>query len=255
MIITHILDLLRNRHFAPDARRPSPSKRSVYDPYMSIARAQVNNADGQKCHFVISLILITTLTGCSLIGDKNNIHQVGTAPNIYRSAQLDSNELSKLIRDKDIDIVLNLRGEFKGADWYEAEKATCTKLGVQHIDVGLSMTEAPSKKNLLKILEILKESKEKKQDLLIHCRAGSDRTGLISSIARISLYGESTDEAMLKGLNLVYGHLPDPGSVLELILREYKPYEKEMDFETWLRTKYNRKELDKLSKSLPRLPH
>ncbi len=210
----------------------------------------------QKNKLLIVLGCLTLLLwGLYLNRDQRNIHLVGTQPNIYRSAQLSKQDLAKLIKDKNIQVILNLRGKIPDALWYQDEISLCKDLGLEHYDIGLSNSEAPSRQSLLSILDLLDQIKLKNQNLLIHCRAGSDRTGLVSSMARLYVYGDSSREARAKGFTWLYGHLPDPGSALELILNNYAKQEGALNLREWLSQKYNKKAIMAESQKMPHWPH
>lgn len=197
-----------------------------------------------KIFFYILLILAITLITYLFLTRENFylIENNGQGPIIYRSAQLKPPALEKLIKEKNIDVVLNLRGS-SHESWYQDEKALCSRLGIKYYAYGFSVNRPPDKKRFLNLLDVLDYVKKHNSKLLIHCKAGADRTGMMSAVIQIYLYNFSVEEAASKSLNLWYGHLPDPNGALEQVIQRYKPYQKQMTFREWILTKYNRNEI------------
>ena len=122
---------------------------------------------------------------------------------VYRSAQpLDG--LPGLIADRRIAAVLNLRGGSDSDPWYAAEVEATRRLGVDFYDLPLVATVRPSRKQLLAVLDVLDRCK---YPLLIHCKSGSDRTGLVSALYLMTRKG--VDPVRAEGaFALYYGHVP-----------------------------------------------
>ena len=139
---------------------------------------------------------------------------------VYRSAQpLDG--LAGLIAGKKIATVLNLRGGSDADPWYAAEVAETARLGVDFYDLPLVATARPSRKQLLTVLDVLDRCK---YPLLIHCKSGSDRTGLVSGLYLMSRKG--VDPGRAEGaFSLYYGHVPLLGTRrLHEPFREYSDW-------------------------------
>ncbi len=99
--------------------------------------------------------------------------------------------------------VLNLRGEEKGAAWYDEELSLSQKLGVIHYDYRLSATEKVTPKEIDEIFDILRSAPK---PILIHCQAGADRTGLICALYMYKIVGESPEKAAQSQLSILFGH-------------------------------------------------
>jgi protein tyrosine phosphatase (PTP) superfamily phosphohydrolase (DUF442 family) len=142
---------------------------------------------------------------------------------VFRSAQpLDG--LPGLIAEKRIKTVLNLRGGSDADPWYWAEVAATKRLGIDFYDLPLVATVRPTRKQLLTVLDLLDRCK---YPLLIHCKSGSDRTGLVSALYLMSRKGIAPERAE-NAFSLYYGHVPLLGTRhLHEPLREYAD---------WLRT-------------------
>lgn len=173
-------------------------------------------------------------TGCGVL--TNNIHRVGKHPDIYRSAQLDEEDLEELLIDKNISVVVNLRGKKIYKKWYKDELYVCNKLGVKHYDVRISARRAPHKHELLQLTEVLENAKKNNHSVLIHCKAGADRSSLGSAVAGLIIYDRTVEEAMNE-FCLWYGHVCF-WKHLESVLEKYALFENRMGFSEWVRKQY-----------------
>jgi len=197
-----------------------------------------------KLKLVISLILIAIASFYiySYIIKRKNIHLIandGQSPSIYRSAQLSPKELEALIKDKDIAIVLNLRGESK-KKWYVEEQELCSKAGVEYYAYGFSESRPPDRERFLNILSVLDKAKTENKNLLVHCYYGADRSGLLSAVSQIYLYNFDIDKAMKESFHWYYGHPYDPNGILEGVIEQYRPYSQQMSSREWIDSSYDR---------------
>src|SRR5262249_57216146 len=80
-----------------------------------------------------------------------------------------------LIRGRRIASVLNLRGGSLADTFYQEEVRVTHALGVDFYDLPMSATRRPSRRELLLLLDLFGRCR---YPLLIHCKEGSDRTGL-----------------------------------------------------------------------------
>jgi protein tyrosine/serine phosphatase len=134
---------------------------------------------------------------------NGNFHTV-TEGALYRSAQLDKGEIEKAVREHGIRAILNLRGAHGGEAWYDDEVAVSQALGVAHFDYGLSAHRIVTDGQIADLLGIIRRAPK---PLLVHCKSGADRTGLVSALYRFAVEGQSADEAD-RQLTLIYGHFP-----------------------------------------------
>jgi len=151
------------------------------------------------------LLLSGTLlfSGCHLFTD--NFGEVEPYI-VFRSAQLDEEDLEARITENQILSVLNLRGEKPDKDWYQAEKETCDRLNVTLYNVRMSARRLPYRDTIESLLNVFETCK---YPLLIHCKAGADRTGLASALYRIHMNYDRVENADDE-LSLCYGHISLP---------------------------------------------
>ncbi len=134
---------------------------------------------------------------------EGNLHAV-RAGVLYRSAQLSGNEIKAAVGEYGIKSVLNLRGAHKGEAWYDDEMAASGALGLAHFDYPISAKRFVTNQQIEEILGIVRKAPK---PLLIHCKAGADRAGLVAALYRYSDTGASAAQADQE-LSLVYGHFP-----------------------------------------------
>jgi protein tyrosine/serine phosphatase len=132
-----------------------------------------------------------------------NFHIVSSGL-VYRSAQMNGEALAETISHYGIKSILNLRGPGPDKDWYVAEVDTARRLGVQHFDYALSASHELKDAEMDEILATIRDAPK---PVLIHCKSGSDRTGLVGALYLYGLEGRSASAAG-RQLTVRYGHVP-----------------------------------------------
>lgn len=130
---------------------------------------------------LVTTALLSLSLGLVYLLTKDNIHAV-IPGEVYRSAQLDDAKFSKLIEKYQLKSILNLRGAHPDKAWFKAEMKVSQAYGIKHYDLPMRAHKAPSAEQLTQLLHILKTAP---RPLLIHCKAGADRTGLASALTLI----------------------------------------------------------------------
>jgi len=146
----------------------------------------------------------------------------------YRSAQVDAETLGLLVDLLGIKTVVNLRGENASEAWYDNEKALLDARGVELIDVRMSANELPPREELLKLYDTFLTAEE---PILMHCRAGADRTGAAAAIWRMVVLGDSR-EAAARELCVCYGHFEAATPEMDELVRIFQPDR------TWIEDEY-----------------
>lgn len=191
----------------------------------------------------IFLALLVCISSTNFIYKRRNFHRIKNdnhKPEIYRSAKLKKSVLEKKIKKHDIDVIINFAGAGKDDEWYSTEKAVSNEYGVEHRDLTFSRKKLLSKKDFNEFFDLLDQIREQNQTALMHCKAGSDRTGLMATITQMYLYDMSFEEARGNSFHWYYGHLPNSDGPIESVLRDYKPYADQMSFREWMNQFYDR---------------
>jgi len=123
---------------------------------------------------------------------------------VYRAPQPEGDALEKAVKEYGIKTVLNLRGDKPNDGWYQKEKDAAARLGVDLIDIPMSAKTIPSKKSLVLLLDSFKNAR---YPILIHCKAGVDRTGEAAALYQMLYMGKSLKQA-LNMLSTKFYHLP-----------------------------------------------
>lgn len=138
---------------------------------------------------------------------------------MYRSATLSERDLRQIVTEYGIRTVINLRGECPNFAWYQEECRVLDELGVKRFDVNLSSYLVPGVPEMRKLVKALDDGE---YPVLIHCRRGSDRTGLASALAMLLKTDATLNEAQAQ-LSWRYGHLEySRTGTLHRVFRQYE---------------------------------
>jgi protein tyrosine/serine phosphatase len=153
----------------------------------------------------VSVVLLASSIGgyWGILQYEGNLHTVSGGV-LYRSAQLSKGEIRSAVRQYAIKSVLNLRGAHEGQSWYDDEIAASGELGLAHFDYPMSSKRFVTSQQIEEVLDIVRQAPK---PLLIHCKSGADRSGLVAALYRYREAGASAAEADGE-LSLVYGHFP-----------------------------------------------
>lgn len=188
--------------------------------------------------------LSSLLIGCGAI--TNNFHQVSPSseesPGVYRSAQLNPSTLAQVVEEKNIGMVINLRGKAHRKKWYKEESQVCQEKKIYHHSMKFSAYRAPKKLELLRLIYSFEQARIEKKNVLIHCQGGADRSSFGSALGKIILHGASVKEAR-KSFWWGYGHSCRDGNCpLELILKAYELDSNKMTFRQWTESVYRKED-------------
>lgn len=150
-----------------------------------------------------------------------NFHEVEPQV-LYRSAQLDREELREVVQRYGIRSVLSLRGGSPGDSWYDEQLRLTRELGLQRYQFRMSAHRDLPPERLAGVVRLIREAPK---PLLVHCNAGADRTGLVA--AAYALHQGRNAAAAQAQLSLRYGHFPyfgNPSSAMGRSLLAYDDY-------------------------------
>jgi len=121
-----------------------------------------------------------------------NFHRVSDS--LYRGGQPKNGGMKKL-SELGVKTIINLRGE---SDETRTEGKAAKSLGIEFFNIPMSSAGRPSDEQVLRIFDIIEARQN--APTFIHCRRGSDRTGVIIALFRIKHDGW-TAEAAIKEAN------------------------------------------------------
>jgi len=154
-----------------------------------------------------------------------NFHTV-IAGELYRSAQPDAASIARWHARYGIRSIVNLRGAEPGEEWYDSEVAEAASLGMAHYDFRMSASRDIDSARAAELTAILREAPA---PILIHCRSGSDRTGLAAALYLAHVAGRGEEEAEAQ-ISLFYGHFSVPVSATWAMDRSWEVLEPWLGF-------------------------
>jgi hypothetical protein len=143
---------------------------------------------------------------------------------VYRYAQPQPDDWPYLLETVRLASVVNLRGGSMKDPWYAAEADLASK-GIDVYELPMNAEARPRRHQLLALLDLFDRVR---YPLLIHCKAGADRTGLASGLYRLYRLGEPPEKA-IGSLTIAHGHFAVNGTQ-----HMDEPFH---EYEAWLREK------------------
>ena len=165
--------------------------------------------------YVFLPLLILALAWVGYFKVYGNFHKV--TPELYRSAQLYSFNLPHYIEHNNIRSIINLRGD-SDEKWYTDELRISKEHNVTHINFGIPDRKIIPLTKMEKLVELMRTAPK---PLLVHCKAGADRTSLASALY---LYAIEHDPHPQKAISIIYGHFPWLGSKTKAMDRSFQNY-------------------------------
>ncbi|MGH6814804.1 MAG: fused DSP-PTPase phosphatase/NAD kinase-like protein [Hyphomicrobiaceae bacterium] len=160
----------------------------------------------------------------------------------WRSAQPAPHEIEALAR-QGVRTIVNLRGERQcGSYWLERE--ACARHGIDLIDFQIRSRAAPTRQEVHAARDLFERIG---YPMLMHCKSGADRVGLMSTLYCFLRSGTPLEQAK-RQLSLRYGHIrqADTG-ILDRFFERYLEDTRTapMAFFEWLDTVYDADELQR----------
>jgi protein tyrosine/serine phosphatase len=170
---------------------------------------------------------------CRYAADRPR-HRVG--PKAWRSAQPAPRHIRALKR-RGLRTIVNLRGErLCGSYWLE--QAVCERKGIRLVNFQIRSRAAPTREEVRAARDLFDTIE---YPMLMHCKSGADRVGLMSALYKFLKEGVPLEEAR-KELALRYGHIrqADTG-ILDRFFEKYLEDNKRqpIPFFEWLDTVYD----------------
>jgi protein tyrosine phosphatase (PTP) superfamily phosphohydrolase (DUF442 family) len=158
----------------------------------------------------------------------------------WRSAQLAPHDISRLAR-QGIRTIVNLRGpRYCGGYWLE--QRTCKRLGITLEDYQVRSRAAPTREEVRGAAALFERID---YPMLMHCKSGADRAGLMSVLYLILRKNVPVEKAKQQ-LSARFGHFrrADTG-ILDAFFERYLLYNarQPIEFMDWLENVYDEDEL------------
>jgi len=166
----------------------------------------------------------------------------------YRSNHPSARFIEKLKSTHNLKTIISMRKADTSAS-YLFEKEACDKLGITLLHHKMSSRRMPHKEMVLAAKQLFKDVD---YPILIHCKSGADRAGLMSVFYMHFAEKQPIEEAVTQ-LSMKYGHFrwAETGKLDFFFDRffEYKKQHPSIEFIDWVEHHYDREALDKAFKS------
>ena len=162
-----------------------------------------------------------------------NFHEI--AKNVFRSSQPTMWQLKRLKKKYNLVEIVNLKDENRNCAYFHFEEEKCQELGLKLVNVQIGSREFPTYEDLLSYKKVIEEMQE---PVLIHCKAGADRTGIFCTLYQY--FKENRDIRDTDQLKLFpYGHVKysNAGKV-DYYFEQFAKYQEthpKIDLLTWAR--------------------
>ncbi len=172
------------------------------------------------------------------------------AGRLYRSNHPLPWQLAQAQRRYGLRAVINLRGHRQDCGSDALGRARAQELGLVHVDAPFESRGAPHKDRILRLAGLFRELPE---PVLIHCKSGADRTGLVAGIWLL-LQGRPM-EAALRQLHWRFGHVSASRTgILDAFFLDFARFQVERGpkpFLDWLQQDYEEEALRARFRSRP----
>lgn len=145
---------------------------------------------------------------------------------LYRSAQPTGRMLDRWVAETGIRSVVNLRGA-SDSDWYRDEIAQSDRLSLVHADFAMRDDRMLPPERAAALVDLIASLPK---PVLIHCKAGADRTGLAAALY-LARHGETEARAEAQ-LSFRFGHVGLPVSAAWAMDQSWEEMEPALGFES-----------------------
>jgi protein tyrosine phosphatase (PTP) superfamily phosphohydrolase (DUF442 family) len=169
-----------------------------------------------------------------------NRHRVSDG--VWRSAQPAPHHIRSLARDG-IRTIVNLRGN-RVCSSYWLELDACRRHGITLIDFQVRSRAAPSREELRAARELFERVE---YPMLMHCKSGADRAGLMSALYRFCREQVPIEQAR-RALSLRFGHIRQGSTgILDYFFERYlaDTVDRPIPFFDWVESVYDPDELER----------
>ncbi|MBX2806303.1 MAG: tyrosine-protein phosphatase [Hyphomicrobiales bacterium] len=168
------------------------------------------------------------------------------AADTWRSAQPAPRDIRKLAK-RGVKTIVNLRGE-RDCGSYRLQQAACARYRIRLINFSVKSRQAPPAQTIRAAKDLF-DSIE--YPMLMHCKSGADRAGLMSTLYMILKQGVPVQEAT-RQLSLLYGHIKQADTgVLDLVFESYLAHNSHqpITFMDWVDQYYDCAAIDRTFKA------
>lgn len=137
---------------------------------------------------------------------------------IFRSSQLPGPIVESVLEEHQIDVVVDLTAPDARDDRQAAELAACQKLGIQRYRFPMSGSGVGTPETYAGAITRIHQAVSEGKRVLVHCEAGTQRTGGVLSAYRMLVRGVDPAEAYRESLR--YDWEPDEDTAWPIFLND-----------------------------------
>jgi protein tyrosine phosphatase (PTP) superfamily phosphohydrolase (DUF442 family) len=151
--------------------------------------------------WLITIVIIVLLGGAAFFFDHFKYDffpkrfGVVVPGEIYRSGQLSPRQLKPTLQSHNIKTVIDFQGEKDQDPAMDNETQVCEDLGIDHRRFPLAGNGTGKIENYADALALIVQSQRDHKPILIHCSAGTQRTGAATAFFRLLIEHQSPQEA------------------------------------------------------------
>ncbi|MEO1089206.1 MAG: sulfur transferase domain-containing protein [Pseudomonadota bacterium] len=156
---------------------------------------------------------------------------------VWRAAQPAPHQLRAEAR-KGVRTILNLRAE-RDCGAFLLEEETCAELGLTLVNLQVRSRDVPSKEMIWALDRLFQESD---RAILMHCKSGSDRTGIVGTLYQVLQDDVPVADAVRSQLHWRWGHVRQHKTgMLDFFFESYlvDTRERPMSFRQWVDEVYD----------------
>ena len=166
-----------------------------------------------------------------------SLHKI--SENTYRSNQPFPWQILADKNKRGVKTIINLRG-IRNCSSFFLEKETCERHNIKLINFPVTSRAAPKVETILAAKKLFNEIE---YPIIMHCKSGADRAGLMSALYLILHKNVSVIEAK-KQLSFKYLHIKHAKTgILDAFFDNYIKENKNKDFLDWVKNDYNPEKL------------
>jgi protein tyrosine phosphatase (PTP) superfamily phosphohydrolase (DUF442 family) len=204
--------------------------KACLDAILSITPPEVRRCSAPAARY-LDMLLFDHLFIRLIFPNRNKL-----SSDAWRAAQPLPHQIRHMAR-KGIKTVINLRGPLTRST-YALERAACAREGLTLIDFRIRSRAAPTREELVAARDLFARVE---YPILMHCKSGADRVGLMSALYLHVRKGIPISEAK-RELSLRHGHIrqADTG-ILDYFFERYLAdnAKKPVPFYEWVETVYD----------------
>lgn len=137
---------------------------------------------------------------------------------IYRSGQISRHAIAQVLRDHGIKRVIFLSEDKADRPDVQAEERACRELGIERINLPLDGDGRGDIEMYARAIELIAQSQQRGEPVLVHCHAGAQRTGGVIAMYRTLIERKTSGQALAE--LFAYGHDPEKNPALLPYLNE-----------------------------------